>query len=399
MRYAFEDCVLDLDRRELSKGGAAVELEPQVFDLLAFLVRNRDRVVSRDDVIADVWNGRIVSESALASRINAARRAIDDNGSAQRLIKTIVRKGFRFVGEANELTETASPPPPASAPPPVAPTQNITFCRTDDGVNLAMATVGEGPVLVKTAHWLTHLDHDWQSPIWAPMLRRLAARFRLVRYDGRGIGLSDRDVHDISFAGFERDLAAVVEAAGLGRFALLGLSQGGAAAASFAARHPGRVSHLILCGSYAQGRNRRGSTMDAAASQAMLAMMQQGWGNADSAFMRAFSSLYLSDASRQMLDWFADMQRMSTSGEMAARLRVASDNIDILDLLPQIKVPTLVIHARHDNVSPLEQGRLLAARIPGARFVTLESENHVPVPDDPAWETLMREIEAFTTEG
>jgi len=399
MRYAFEDCVLDLDRRELSKGGAAVELEPQVFDLLAFLVRNRDRVVSRDDVIADVWNGRIVSESALASRINAVRRAIGDDGSAQRLVKTIVRKGFRFVGEANELTETASPPPPASAPPPVAPTQNITFCRTDDGVNLAMATVGEGPVLVKTAHWLTHLDHDWQSPIWAPMLRRLAARFRLVRYDGRGIGLSDRDVHDISFAGFERDLAAVVKAAGLGRFALLGLSQGGAAAASFAARHPGRVSHLILCGSYAQGRNRRGSTMDAAASQAMLAMMQQGWGNADSAFMRAFSSLYLSDASRQMLDWFADMQRMSTSGEMAARLRVASDNIDILDLLPQIKVPTLVIHARHDNVSPLEQGRLLAARIPGARFVTLESENHVPVPGDPAWETLMREIEAFTTEG
>ncbi len=397
MRYAFEDCVLDLDRRELSKGGTAVDLEPQVFDLLAFLVRNRDRVVSRDDLIAGVWNGRIVSESALASRINAVRRAIGDDGSAQRLIKTIVRKGFRFVGEANELTDDAPAPMGEFAPMPASLTQNITFCRTDDDVNLAMATVGEGPALVKTGHWLTHLDHDWQSPIWSPMLQRLAACVRLVRYDGRGIGLSDRDVEDISFAAFERDLTAVVEAANLERFALFGLSQGGATAASYAARHPERVSRLILCGGYAQGRNRRGSTADAATSQAMLAMMEQGWGNPDSAFMRAFSSLYLSDASRQMLDWFADMQRMSATGDMAARLRVASDDIDIVDLLPQIKVPTLVIHARHDHVAPLEQGRLLAARIPGARFVTVESENHVPVPGDPAWEVLMREIEAFAT--
>jgi DNA-binding winged helix-turn-helix (wHTH) protein len=135
MRFAFEDCVLDLDRRELNKGGMAVDLEPQVFDLLAFLVRNRDRVVSRDDLIAGVWNGRIVSESALASRINAVRRAIDDDGSAQRLIKTIVRKGLRFVGEANELTEAAPASTGVSAPGPVALSQNITFCRADDGVN------------------------------------------------------------------------------------------------------------------------------------------------------------------------------------------------------------------------------------------------------------------------
>lgn len=399
MRYTFEDCLLDLDRRELRKGGTAVDLEPQVFDLLAFLVRNRDRVVSRDDLITGVWNGRIVSESALASRINAVRRAVGDDGSAQRLIKTIVRKGFRFVGEANELTEAAPASAPTFAAGAVSLSQNITFCRTDDGVNIAMATVGEGPALVKTGHWLTHLDHDWQSPIWAPMLQRLAARTRLVRYDGRGIGLSDRDVDDISFAAFERDLAAVVEAANLERFALFGLSQGGATAASYAARHPERVSRLILCGAYAQGRNRRDSTVDAATSQAMLAMMEQGWGNPDSAFMRAFSSLYLSDASRKMLDWFADMQRMSAAGDMAARLRVASDDIDIVELLPQINVPTLVIHARHDHVAPLEQGRLLAARIPGARFVTVESENHVPVPDDPAWEVLMREIEAFATDA
>jgi pimeloyl-ACP methyl ester carboxylesterase len=262
-----------------------------------------------------------------------------------------------------------------------------------------MATVGNGPVLVKTSNWLNHLEHDWESPVWSPFLRRLAARFRLVRYDGRGNGLSDRDVADISQAGFERDLEAVVEAARLERFVLLALSQGVAAAVAFAARHPERVTRLILYGAYAQGRNRRGSQNDAVTAQTMLAMMQQGWGQPDSAFMRAFSSLYLSDASRVHIKSFAEMQRLSTSGEIAARLRVACDEIDILDLLPTITVPTLVIHARHDNVAPYEQGRLLAARIPGARLVTLESENHIPVPDDPAFGKLLDEIEAFAADG
>lgn len=397
MRYAFENCRLDLDRREFSKAGAEVELEPQVFDLLAFLIRHRDRVVSRDDVIAGVWNGRIVSESALASRINAVRRAIGDDGTAQRLVKTIVRKGFRFVGD---VREDASPAPAVpAAPPSAALSQNISFCRTGDGVSIAMASVGHGPVLVKTANWLNHLEHDWQSPVWSPMLQRLGARFRLVRYDGRGNGLSDREVADISQAGFVRDLDAVIGQINAERFVLLGLSQGAAAAVSFAARYPERVSRLILYGAYAQGRNRRGTAADAATAQAMLAMMQQGWGHSDSAFMRAFSSLYLPDASRAHINSFAEMQRLSTSGEIARRLRLAADDIDFVDLLPEVRVPTMVIHARHDHVVPLEQGRQLAARIPGAVFVTVESENHVPVPDDPAWEKVMSEIETFAAQN
>ncbi len=387
MRYSFDDCLLDIDRRELSKGGELVATEPQVFDLLVFLLRHRDREVSRDDLIEGVWNGRIVSESALASRINAARRAIGDDGAAQKLIKTIVRKGFRFVGEVREDEAGAHAPVPLA--------QSISFCRTSDGVNIAVATVGNGPILVKTANWLNHIEHDWQSPIWLPMLQRLAARFRLVRYDGRGNGLSDRDVADISQDGFVRDLDAVIDTLDADRFALLGLSQGAAAAVTFAARHPNRVSRLVLYGAYAQGRNRRGSSEDVTTAQAVLAMMQQGWGHADSAFMRAFSSLYLPNASREQVKSFADMQRLSTSGEIATRLRIACDDIDIIDLLPKIKVPTLVVHARHDQVAPLEQGRLIAAQIPGAKFVTIDSENHVPVPTDPVWETLMSEIEAF----
>jgi pimeloyl-ACP methyl ester carboxylesterase len=394
MRYSFDECVLDLDRREVTKAGQPVDIEPQVFDLLVFLLRHRDRVVSRDDVIAGVWGGRIVSDSALASRVNAVRRAIGDDGTAQRLVKTIVRKGFRFVGDVRE--ETAAPTAPPVSPPLV---QSISFCRTSDGVNIAVATVGDGPILVKTANWLNHLEHDWQSPIWSPMLQRLAARFRLVRYDGRGNGLSDREVADISLAGFERDLEAVIDCLGLQRFALLGLSQGAAAAATFAARHPERVSRLILYGAYAQGRNRRGSADDSTTAQTMLAMMQQGWGHEDSAFLRAFSSLYLTDASREHIKSFADMQRLSASGAMAVRIRTACDDIDITAVLPDIKVPTLVIHARHDHVAPIEQGRQIAARIPGAKFVILDSENHVPVPGDPAWEVLLSEIEAFAVEA
>jgi pimeloyl-ACP methyl ester carboxylesterase len=336
-----------------------------------------------------------VSESTLATRINAARKAIGDDGAAQRLIKTIARKGIRFVGGVRELPDGAEKAKPVGG----GLSQSISFCRTSDNVAIAMATVGQGPPLVKTANWLNHLEYDWESPIWSPFLQRLAARFKVVRYDARGNGLSDRDVADISQAGFERDLEAVVAAAGIERFTLLALSQGVAAAVAFAARHPERVTRLILYGAYAQGRNRRGSQDDAATAQTMLAMMRQGWGHPDSAFMRAFSSLYLSDASRAHIKWFAEMQRHSTSGEIAARLRVACDDIDVLDMLPAIKVPTLVIHARHDNVAPYEQGRLLAARIPGARLVTLESENHIPVPDDPAWGRLIDEIEAFAAEG
>lgn len=394
MRYRFEDCVLDVARRELRRGGEPVAIEPQVFDLLDFLIRHRDRVVSRDDLIAGVWGGRIVSDSALASRVNAARRAIGDDGSAQRLIKTISRKGFRFVGDVSAADETqASPPASASVP-----AQTVSFCRASDNVNIAVATAGAGPVLLKTANWLNHIEHDWQSPIWSPTFSRLVARLRLVRYDSRGNGLSDREVADISFAGFERDLEAVIATLGLKRFVLLGLSQGAAAAISCAARHPQHVAGLILYGGYAQGRNRRGSPDDLAKAQTVLALMRQGWGQEDSAFMRAFSSLYLPNGTREQIRWFADMQRRATSGDLAVRLRTACDNIDVTGILPRVRVPTLVLHARQDGVVPVEQGRFLAANIAGARFVSLESENHVPLPGEPAWDMLLAEIERFVAE-
>lgn len=393
MRYQFDRFVLDAARRELRDGEAPVAIEPQVFDLIEFLIRHRDRVVTRDDLIGGVWGGRIVSESTLATRINAARKAIGDDGAAQRLIKTIARKGFRFTGEVSEHDSGSVVSPSVVGE--SLPEQAITFARTGDGVSVAVGVAGDGPVLLKTANWLNHLEYDWKSPVWSPMFVRLARRFRLVRYDGRGNGLGDREVADISFAGFQNDLAAVADLLALKKFALLGLSQGAATAIAHAVRYPEQVSRLVLYGAYAKGRNRRGSPEDAAQAQTVLAMMRQGWGSDESAFMRAFASLYLPNGTREQIKWFADMQRLATSGEMAARLRVACDDIDISELLPQVRVPTLVLHARHDNVVPLEQGRLVASQIPDAKFVTLESENHVPVPGEPAWERLMQEIETF----
>lgn len=399
MQFRFGNCSLDPARRELRLGGAIVTVEPQVFDLIEFLVRQRDHVVSRDALIENIWNGRIVSESTLATRINAARKAIGDDGTKQSLIKTIPRKGVRFIGEVQEQhgqqpeQQTARDEKPANTLP-----QDIRFCRTPDGINLPVASVGRGPVLLKTSNWINHIEYDWISPIFSPLFTRLITRFQLTRYDGRGNGLAERDVDDISFDAFVRDLQTVAATITSPRFALLGLSQGCATAISYAVSHPERVSHLVLYGGYAEGRNRRHAIDDDKKAQAFLAMMRQGWGEDGSAFMRAFSSIYLPSGTPQQIKWFADMQRAAATGETAVRLRQACDDIDVTDLLTKVNVPTLVIHAQHDNVVPFSQGLLLASSIPGARLVTLDSENHVPLYGEPSWEILVSAIEEFLGE-
>ena len=298
MLFLFEDFTLDVGRRELRRGTDPIPVEPQVFDLLVCLIENRDRVVSRDDLIASVWSGRVVSESTLASRINAARTAIGDSGEAQRLIKTIQRKGLRFVGEVRP--DAISAPPTYGRPP----AQDVTFCRTADGVHLAIATSGSGMPVVKAANWLNHIEYDWQSPIWSPFIGALSSRFRLIRYDERGNGLSDWNVDDISFDAFVRDLETVVDTLGLERFALLGISQGAAVSVAYATRHPERVSRLVLCGGYVLGHRKRADALEIAQREALEQLIRLGWGQDNPAFRQVFTSLFIPGGTHEQMQWF-----------------------------------------------------------------------------------------------
>ena len=385
MILRFEECAIDIDRRELRRDGESIHIEPQVFDLLVYLATHRDRVVGKDELFSAVWSGRLVSDATLASRINAARVAIGDSGQAQRLLRTIPKRGFRFVGEVARESETHAGEPG----------QSVNFCRSADGVALAVATSGDGEVLIKTANWLTHVEHDWSSPVWGPTFRRWSAGHRFVRYDARGTGLSDREPPEFSFAGFERDFEAVVESVGAKRFAILGMSQGASVAIAYAARHPERVTKLVLHGAYALGRIKRDRQADTEQAAAYLTLIRHGWGYANSAFMKAFSALYLPNGTPEQIQWFCDLQRKTTSPDNAIAIRTSCDEIDVTPLLAQVRAPTLVLHSRHDSVVPFDHGRRIAVAIPNARFVGLESANHVILPQEPAWAQFMAEIDAF----
>jgi pimeloyl-ACP methyl ester carboxylesterase len=388
VQFYFENHILDLNRRELRRGSNLISLEPQVFDLLTYLMQNRDRVVSKDDLIASVWGGRIVSDSTLSTRINAARKAIGDNGEAQRLIRTMARKGFRFTGTVTEHVRSAES---TSHPAPAFPQQEVHFCTASDDVRIAYASAGQGAPLVKAANWMNHLEYDWHSPIWSHLLHALAAKRRLIRYDERGNGLSDWDVDDISFEAFVRDLETVVDAAGLEKFSLFGISQGAAVSIAYTVRHPERVDRLILYGGFARGRARRNPEQ----AGTLESLIRQGWGSENPAFRQFFTSLFVPDGSPEQMQWFNDLQRITTSPENAVRIVHATAQVDVSDLLPQVRVPTLVLHGQNDAAQPLDEGRRLAAGIPGARFVTLETRNHLVLEQEPAWSRLLEEITAF----
>ncbi|HWQ03546.1 MAG TPA: alpha/beta fold hydrolase, partial [Candidatus Nitrosotenuis sp.] len=262
-------------------------------------------------------------------------------------------------------------------------------------MRIAYAVVGQGIPLVKAANWLNHLEFDWKSPLWRPLLEDLARDFSLVRYDERGNGLSDWDATNLSFDSFVSDLESVVEAAGLERFALLGISQGGPVSIAYAVKHPERVSHLILYGAYACGWRVRANPEEIRLRTAMLQLVEQGWGKENPAFRQIWTSFYIPGGTPEQMQWFNELQRVTTSPQNAIRLLTEFGNIDVRPLLSQVKVPTLVLHCQDDAAVPLESGRLIAAGIPGARFVTLPGKNHVPLPQDEAWHLMSAEIRRF----
>jgi pimeloyl-ACP methyl ester carboxylesterase/DNA-binding CsgD family transcriptional regulator len=274
--------------------------------------------------------------------------------------------------------------------------QRIRYLGTQDGVKLAWAEAGAGPTVVKAANWLTHLELEWQSPVWQHWLRFFADNFRFVRYDERGCGMTDWNAGDLSFEQWVDDLDAVVTAAGLDEpFTLLGVSQGAAVCVAYAVRHPERVSRLVLYGGYARGWRLRGNPEGEREYNAIIDLVRVGWGRDNPAFRRVFTSRFIPGATEEQHGWFTELCRTTTSAEVAARLLEVRANVDVVDLLGRVRAPTLVLHARDDAVCPIDEGRLLASAIPGAEFVELDSKNHVLLDGEPAWQHFQQRVREF----
>ncbi|HEX6717694.1 MAG TPA: alpha/beta fold hydrolase [Pyrinomonadaceae bacterium] len=275
-------------------------------------------------------------------------------------------------------------------------TQRIRYVRTEDGVQVAWAEAGTGPLLIKAANWLTHLEYEWESPVWRHWIHFFSDHFRFVRHDERGCGMTDWNVGDLSFARWVDDLEAIVAAVGPREpFALLGISQGAAACIAYAVRHPERVSRLVLYGAYARGTFRRGDPDKERLYRALIDLTRLGWGKENPAFRQVFTSRFMPGATDEQVGWFNELCRKTTSPEIAARLLETRATIDVLDLLDKVQAPTLVLHSRDDDVTPIAEGHILAAGIPGAQFVELDSKNHILLETEPAWERFCNEVLSF----
>jgi DNA-binding winged helix-turn-helix (wHTH) protein/alpha-beta hydrolase superfamily lysophospholipase len=389
-RITFGSFELDLRRRLLSRDGALLAVGSRALDILCELVGAADELVSKDELMARVWPETIVEENNLQVHVSALRKVLEVEPGGRDWVQTVPGRGYRFVGplqvraDEHQVTDALQ--------------QHVRFVRARDGVHIAAAVAGEGPPLVRTGLWMTHLEYDSATSLWGPLHARLAAATRLVRYDQRGTGLSDRQIPPLDFDALVGDLETVVDGLALERFALLAISQGVPTAIEYAARHPERVRCLVLVGGYAKGWRRRGNPALVERGEALQTITRMGWGLDNPAFRQLFTSLAIPDATREEMDSFNELQRRSASAEMAADFVRVTGGIDVSQRLPQVRVPTLILHSRDEAWVPAEQGRALAAGISGARFVPLPSASHIVLPREPAWEHCVREIVGFVRE-
>jgi class 3 adenylate cyclase/pimeloyl-ACP methyl ester carboxylesterase len=370
-----------------------------------------DIIIDGDDIFGDGVNiaarlqtlsepgGLCISRAANDQIRDKLALAFSDMG--EQAVKNIARAIGVFGLSANDIAVLPEPEiAPEAAPRPAAPParfeQEIQFCMTPDGVQLAYGRTGSGPALVKTGHWMTHLEFDFETPIMGQLYRELSKDHTLIRYDTRGNGLSDRNVENVNVEAFVGDLETVVDAAGLERFALFAISQGCSVSIAYAVRHPERVTHLILSGGYVVGAAVRArSAAEQEQRAAMLTLVRLGWGQSNPAFRQMFTARFIPGATKEQFDWLNELQRIAMSPEDAVRNMVATGEMDVTALLPRVTVPTLVMHARDDAIVPFDQGRRLAAGIPGARFVPLASGNHVILDGEPAFPKFLQEIKSF----
>jgi DNA-binding winged helix-turn-helix (wHTH) protein/pimeloyl-ACP methyl ester carboxylesterase len=390
--YQFGPFHLDVRERRLSRGTEVIPLRLKVFDTLLVLIENAGRLVTKQELLDAVWPGTAVEENNLNHNVSVLRKALGERATSQQYIETVPRVGYRFAAPIEAVIPRGHT---AASVAPALPRQEIRYCSTGDGIRIAYAMSGSGPPLVKASNWLTHLDFEWGSPIWRHWYAALSRHHTLVRYDERGNGMSQRDVDHGSFDLWVHDLETVVDAAGLDRFPLLGISRGGSIAIAYAIEHPERVTHLVLHGAFAAGVNRVGTADEIEAHRALASLLRLGWGLNNPAFCKTFTSRFIPEATPEHERWFDEMQRVSTSPENAARLLERGADIDVRSLLPHVRVPTLVLHCDRDRAVPTESGRALAAGIPGARYVSLPSANHLLLEGEPAWSLFLEELGLF----
>ncbi len=405
----------DLEQGRVWLEGVSVRLSNRPFQLLVALMSEPEKLWTKDELIDAVWEGLAVSDSVLTTAMKELRRAIADPAREPRFIETVHGRGYRFLKAVEQASQAPAtvlvadsgqdltiPQTPGLAIGSdvgmLQAQQVVRFCKVSDGTTLAWSRVGaagERAPLVKAANWLTHLELDWEAPIWSPLFRALAQKRSLVRYDERGCGLSDWNVAEISFETFVTDLEAVVDAAGIDRFPLLGISQGASVSIEYAARHPERVSHLILFGGYAAGWRHTATPEQAQEREAVMVLTQAGWGRDDPAYRHIFSSTFMPSATAAELSWFDEFQRQTTSPQNAVRFLHAFADIDVRERLSSINVPTLVLHSNGDHRIPVKTGTELAAAIPNAQFVGLDSDNHLLLGREPASKAFIETIDRF----
>ena len=395
--YEFGPFRLDVKERRLLRGERGVPLTGKAFETLCFLVGRHGSLVPKEELFNALWPETNVEENNIDRNISTLRKALGEKSASPRYIETVPRVGYRFVAGVTEVSVAeAGDAAPREAQHESLDRQEIRFCVGPDNVRIAYAKVGNGLPIVRVANCFNHLAFEWQSPIWHHWVRDLASENSIVRYDGRGNGLSEWNVENMSFDAWLQDLETVVDAAGLEKFALMGHSQGGAVAIAYAVKHPERVSHLILCGAYSRGANFRGRPEAAEVRRALETLVQLNWGKSNPSFFQLVTNLYIPEnTSAEEQSWFKELQLISVSNVNLVRFMRGCDEINVRTLLPSVRVPTIVFHSEKDRIAPPEEGRVLAAEIPGAKFVPLSSGNHILVAAEPAWEVFRSELAAF----
>jgi pimeloyl-ACP methyl ester carboxylesterase/DNA-binding winged helix-turn-helix (wHTH) protein len=390
-KYVFDSFVVDVDERRLLRGNEEVRIRGKVFDTLCVLVQNAGKLLRKDELMQAVWPDSIVEENNLDYCISQLRKVLHPS----KYIETVPRHGYRFAAEVRvqQAADSLVNLSPAVVPEDV-PEPEIQFFTTSDGVRIAYAIGGQGPLLVRTIDWLNHLNFEWKNPYLRHWLSEIMRHNTLLRYDQRGSGLSDWEVADFSYERMVRDFEELIEATGLEQFAIFGGCQGAAIGTVYASRHPERVTKLIINGGFTNGWP---PAMDGAIEQfeALLTLIRLGWGRDNPAFRQIWSTLFRPDADSLEMDWLNELQRISTTPENAVRMLSEFPTYKIFELFPKIACPTLVLHSRDDAAVPVQEGRLIASRIRDARFVELPSNSHLMSPGDHAWEMFVDEFSTF----